>query len=120
MEYIFKSVKSPFLPIKIESDIKIGDLVKVKNYGLTYDIYSIAFLYFWGNKHSYKFTNGIPSKNKLWKVMGLARHSFLNVIVVYIQDMAFNRMVIDLKALTLFKKRNKGKEKSLILQTIKF
>ena len=51
--------------------------------------------------------------------MGLARHSHGNKILAYIQDREFNKLVINLDALKLFKQIGKQKEYFLTLKTIK-
>jgi len=118
MRYTFKSYDGKI--IIANTPIKIGDLVTVKNYGLSYDCYTHAFMYFWGGNKCYDFNrNNVPSKKRLWKVMAMARHSYSNDILVYIQDINFNKLVIDLKALKLFKEIGKETEKILTLEVIK-
>lgn len=126
MQYIIENANFNTSPNKLHktltiiNPIKIGDLVNVSDYGERYGSYTDAFKFFWGGDKccDYSYYNE-PSKKKLWKVMGLARHGYGNQILAYIQDREFNKLVIKLDALKLFKQIGKQKEYFLTLKTIK-
>ena len=126
MQYIIENSNFNVSPNKLHktltiiNPIKIGDLVNVTDYGERYSSYTDAFKFFWGGDKCYGYSyNNEPSKKKLWKVMGLARHGYGNKILAYIQDREFNKLVINLDALKLFKQIGKQKEYFLTLKTIK-
>ena len=121
MTYTNKEYKHEY-----KSAIRVGDFVKVKDYGQCYDTYHIAFLYFWGNSESYRLRGRLNDKelytahNRLWKVEQLAFHSspFITDLLAYVKDRNGNKMVISVKGLKLFKTYHKKSYETVELEHI--
>ena len=111
------------------TNICIGDIVSVKDYGYAYLFYRHAYVMVWGHdvklmsdKGSvYNQTQNILTKSNTWKVVGFIAHEDLNKgILVGLQDRNFNKIIIALKAVTLLRKKIKDNDSTVIVEPIRF
>lgn len=109
---------------KYKSAIRVGDFVKIKDYGQIYSTYYMAFLYFWGNTESYRpnLNNKelFAAHNKLWKVEKLAFHGryIINDLLAYVKDRNNNKMVISVDGLKIFKTFHKRSYEKIEIERI--
>lgn len=102
-EYINSEGYSVLFPFRV------GDIVKVKNWGSSYNSYKDAFLHFTSKlKPPYysKLENELDARENAneFKIIGVAEHGYFDrEIIAYIQDRMYRDQVIGLEGLKLVK-----------------
>ena len=96
-----------------DSDICVGDIVKITNIGHYYPTFTKAFKFFFGDDPHYDarlVESQIPHGDKRpWRVMAIAEHEFFNTLICYIQDMNRNKLVIGIEGIRPIRRVNKDR-----------
>jgi hypothetical protein len=91
---------------------RVGDIVKVNNWGQSYTNYTDAFVHFTSKHHPPYYSSFLNLEDWLdarkkannFKIIGIAEHGDFNRrIIAYIQDRAYRGQVISLEGLKLVK-----------------
>ena len=113
--------------VNLVTNICIGDIVSVEDYGYAYLYYRHAYYMVWGydvkllSDKGWSYTRNILTKSNEWKVVGFIAHEFSkNGILVGLQDRKFNRIIVELKAVTLLRKKIKDDDSTVIVEPIRF
>ena len=83
-----------------ESNVCIGDIVKITNAGKQYTTYRSAFTYFWGDKEPfnvpYEYTSPtLENRENLWMVVNIGVHTDnTNILVLHLRSRDFKNCVI--------------------------
>lgn len=91
---------------------RVGDIVKVKDWGESYSSYEDAFVHFTGKRQAPYYSNFLDWQDEKdarenareFKIIGVAEHGqYKHYITAYIQDRIGRGQVIDLEGLELVK-----------------
>jgi hypothetical protein len=98
-EYINSKGHSVFYPFRV------GDIVKVNNWGQSYTTYTDAFVHFTGKHHPPYYSSCLNLEDASdFKIIGVAEHGDINrEIIAYIRDRMCRGQVICLEGLELVK-----------------
>lgn len=104
---------------------RVGDIVRVKNWGEVYSTYYKAFAFLTGSSeppyYSLNTLRRIDGNEQLFKIVKVAEHGEFPCILFYIQDRAKRGVVIDPKGLKLVKQfpLRKNETINIVLEKIK-
>lgn len=105
---------------------RVGDIVRVKNWGEVYSTYYKAFAFLTGRMeapyYSLNYLRQIAGNEQLFKIIKIAEHGeFAGHILFYIQDRAKRGVVIALEGLKLVKQfpLRKNETINIVLEKIK-
>ena len=101
---------------------RVGDLVKVKDWGETYSSYTAAFKYFYNDVKPPYYSNNYSIRDcQTFKIWGMAEHVDGHNIVTYIKDIYGHDNVIAADGLELVKQfpLRKGEKTKIKLKKLK-
>ena len=122
--YHKNSGRTDYLPFRV------GDIVRVTNWGATYSTYTKAYIYFTNNMNTPYYCGMTTEINKrrkedgdkqCFKIINIAEHGQGKDIVCYIQDRAKRGVVIGPEGLKLVKQfpLRKNETINIVLEKIK-
>lgn len=113
--------------VVVENGIAVNDMVSVMHYGSVYPTYYNAFKHFWGSPNdSFHSSGGGLLQHyierglyaNIWRVINIAKHGTLGVIVCHIKDVYGRNLVVDINALRTIKEVQ-NKPSAIEIQIIK-
>ena len=107
--------------ISYQTAICVGDIIKVHDYGCVYSTFPKAYQLVWGeNGKICDFYNLRPSNDKLWKVHGIVSHFNIHHggILVGIQDREFNKLIVGIEGVRLFRKKKVDTNESIKVKRV--
>ena len=103
------------------TNICVGDIVEITDFGKTYPNYKNAYDAIWKNGNEPRPRMRTESKiGRVWRVMGFIAHHYpSHGILVGLQDRNFNKIVVDAQYITLVRKKIKDTNTTINIEITK-